>query len=279
MTAEIAIDEEARRVLTQRASASFDKFTPRARKVLLLARDEAVGFNHNYIGTEHLLLGLIGEGSGIAAVVLRDLDIALEPVQRGIEAVIGRGPEPPKDEPLLTPRAETTLALAASEAWKLRHDYIGTEHLLLGIIHEGEGVAAGAIESQGVPLEQVRARVLQAVSQIALVQSSRARAVKERATDAGATRGNVVTCRIDDRDLEALDALIEAGIRTTRSDAASWLIHAGIEAHQPLLERVRATVAEIRQLRTDAQVMAQQLAAPASLPDEVTQADSAADKQ
>ena len=279
MTAEIAIDEEARRVLTQRASASFDKFTPRARKVLLLARDEAVGFNHNYIGTEHLLLGLIREGSGIAAVVLRDLDIALEPVQRGIEAVIGRGPEPPKDEPLLTPRAETTLALAASEAWKLRHDYIGTEHLLLGIIHEGEGVAAGAIESQGVPLEQVRARVLQAVSQIALVQSSRARAVKERATDAGATRGNVVTCRIDDRDLEALDALIEAGIRTTRSDAASWLIHAGIEAHQPLLERVRATVAEIRQLRTDAQVMAQQLAAPASLPDEVTQADSAADKQ
>jgi len=279
MTAEIAIDEEARRVLTQRASASFDKFTPRARKVLLLARDEAVGFNHNYIGTEHLLLGLIREGSGIAAVVLRDLDITLEPVQRGIEAVIGRGPEPPKDEPLLTPRAETTLALAASEAWKLRHDYIGTEHLLLGIIHEGEGVAAGAIESQGVPLEQVRARVLQAVSQIALVQSSRARAVKERATDAGATRGNVVTCRIDDRDLEALDALIEAGIRTTRSDAASWLIHAGIEAHQPLLERVRATVAEIRQLRTDAQVMAQQLAAPASLPDEVTQADSAADKQ
>ncbi len=279
MTAEIAIDEEARRVLTQRASASFDKFTPRARKVLLLARDEAVGFNHTYIGTEHLLLGLIREGSGIAAVVLRDLDIALEPVQRGIEAVIGRGPEPPKDEPLLTPRAETTLALAASEAWKLRHDYIGTEHLLLGIIHEGEGVAAGAIESQGVPLEQVRARVLQAVSQIALVQSSRARAVKERATDAGATRGNVVTCRIDDRDLEALDALIEAGIRTTRSDAASWLIHAGIEAHQPLLERVRATVAEIRQLRTDAQVMAQQLAAPASLPDEVTQADSAADKQ
>ena len=79
-----------------------------------------------------------------------------------------------------------------------------------------------------------------------------------------------MTCRIDDRDLEALDALIEAGIRNTRSDAASWLIYAGIEAHQPLLQRVRATVAEIRQLRTDAQVMAQQLAEPASLPDETT---------
>ncbi len=279
MTGEVAIDEEARRVLTQRASASFDKFTPRARKVLLLARDEAVGFNHNYIGTEHLLLGLIREGTGIAAVVLRDLGIALEPVQRGIEAAIGRGPEPPRDEPLLTPRAETTLALAASEAWKLRHDYIGTEHLLLGIIHEGEGLAAAAIESQGVPLEQVRARVIQAVSQIALARSPQARAVKERGTDASATKGNVVTCRIDDRDLEALDALVEAGIRGTRSDAASWLIHAGIEAHQPLLQRVRATVAEIRQLRNDAQAMAQQLAASTSLPAEDTGADSPAAKE
>ena len=88
-----------------------------------------------------------------------------------------------------------------------------------------------------------------------------------------------MTCRIDDRDLEALDALIEAGIRNTRSDAASWLIHAGIEAHQPLLQRVRATVAEIRQLRTNAQTLAQQLATPAPLPDETTRVETLADKQ
>jgi hypothetical protein len=142
----------------------FNLFTERARRVLTLAQEEAQRFNHNYIGTEHLLLGLVREDEGIAARVLRSFWIDLGGVREAVEFIIGRGETMIMGEIGLTPRAKTVLALAVDEARRLSHDYIGTEHLLLGIVREGEGIAAGVLESQGVALEALRARILQVLS-------------------------------------------------------------------------------------------------------------------
>ena len=117
----------------------FDKFTERARKVLTLAQDEAQRFNHNYIGTEHLLLGLVREGDGVAARVLENLGVELNKVRTAVEFIIGRGDRPVVGEIGLTPRAKRVIELAVDEARRLGHNYIGTEHLLLGLVREGEG--------------------------------------------------------------------------------------------------------------------------------------------
>ncbi|HTE65741.1 MAG TPA: Clp protease N-terminal domain-containing protein, partial [Candidatus Binatia bacterium] len=110
----------------------FDKFTDRARKVLTLAQDEAQRFNHNYIGTEHLLLGLVREGEGVAARVLENMNVELSKVRTAVEFIIGRGDRPVVGEVGLTPRAKRVIELAIDEARRLGHNYIGTEHLLLG---------------------------------------------------------------------------------------------------------------------------------------------------
>src|SRR3954464_14615885 len=143
----------------------FDKFTERARKVLQLAQEEAQRFNHNYIGTEHLLLGLVREGDGVAARVLNNLGVELHKVRSAVEFIIGRGDRAVMGEIGLTPRAKKVIELAVDEARRLNHHYIGTEHLLLGLVREGEGIAAGVLESLGVNLEKVRAQVMQVVSQ------------------------------------------------------------------------------------------------------------------
>jgi len=143
----------------------FDKFTERARKVLQLAQEEAHRFNHNYIGTEHLLLGLVREGDGVAARVLGNMGVQLPKVRSAVEFIIGRGEQAPTGEIGLTPRAKKVLELAIDEARRLNHHYIGTEHLLLGLVREGEGIAAGVLESLGVNLERVRAQVMQVVNQ------------------------------------------------------------------------------------------------------------------
>ncbi|MFL5761076.1 MAG: ATP-dependent Clp protease ATP-binding subunit [Thermomicrobiales bacterium] len=143
----------------------FDKFTERARKVLQLAQEEAHRFNHNYIGTEHLLLGLVREGDGVAARVLGNMGVQLPKVRSAVEFIIGRGEQAPMGEIGLTPRAKKVLELAIDEARRLNHHYIGTEHLLLGLVREGEGIAAGVLESLGVNLEKVRAQVMQVVNQ------------------------------------------------------------------------------------------------------------------
>ena len=124
----------------------FDKFTDRARKVLTLAQDEAQRFNHNYIGTEHLLLGLVREGEGVAARVLENMNVELPKVRTAVEFIIGRGDRPVVGEVGLTPRAKRVIELAIDEARRLGHNYIGTEHLLLGLVREGEGIAAGVLE-------------------------------------------------------------------------------------------------------------------------------------
>jgi hypothetical protein len=147
-----------------RGAARFDRFTDRARKVLTLAQDEAQRFNHNYIGTEHLLLGLVREGQGVAALALQNMDVDLTKVRSAVEFIIGRGDRPITGEVGLTPRAKRIIELAIDEARRLGHNHIGTEHLLLGIIREGEGIAAGVLESLGVNLDKARHEVIRILS-------------------------------------------------------------------------------------------------------------------
>ena len=135
----------------------FEKFSERARRVLSLAQEEAQRFNHNYIGTEHILLGLVRETEGVAARVLSSLAVDLSKVRSAVEFIIGRGEKPAQGEIGLTPRAKKVVELAVDEARRMNHTYIGTEHLLIGLMREGEGVAAGVLESLGVTLDKVRA--------------------------------------------------------------------------------------------------------------------------
>ena len=125
----------------------FDKFTERARRVLSFAQEEAQRFQHNYIGTEHLLLGLVREEEGVAARVLSNLGVELYKVREAVEFIIGRGDRIVLGEIGLTPRAKKVIELAVDEARRLNHHYIGTEHLLLGLVREGEGIAAGVLKS------------------------------------------------------------------------------------------------------------------------------------
>jgi len=134
----------------------FNRFTERARKVLSLAQEEAQRFQHNYIGTEHILLGLVRENKGIAAHVLLNLGVEGDKVRSAVEFIIGRGDRIVVGEIGLTPRAKRVIELAVDEARRLNHSYIGTEHLLLGLVREGEGIAAGVLESLGVTLEKAR---------------------------------------------------------------------------------------------------------------------------
>ena len=143
----------------------FDKFTERARKVLRLAQEEAQRLQHNYIGTEHLLLGLVREGEGVAGKVLTSLDVDLEKVRKAVEDIIGRGDRIVLGEIGLTPRAKKVIELAVDEARRFNHDYIGTEHLLLGLIREGNGIGAGVLESFGLSLQEVRAKTIQVLNE------------------------------------------------------------------------------------------------------------------
>lgn len=143
----------------------FDRFTKRARHVMTLATEEAHHFQHNYIGTEHLLLGLIHEGEGAAAKVLSNLGIEIEQVRHAVEAIIGRGERIVQGEVGLTNRAKKVIELAVDEARRLNHRFVGTEHLLLGLIREGEGVGAVVLASFGLQLEQVRMETLRVLHQ------------------------------------------------------------------------------------------------------------------
>jgi len=225
------------------------KPTKRLERVLVYAEEEARSFNHNYIGTEHLLLGLLRETDGIGAKVLGSMLAEPEKARTAVEFMIGRGDRPAEGEIAYTPGCHVVFKLAVDEAKRLNHAYVGTEHLLLGLIGESEGVGARILQGLGVNLEQARWQTI-----LALFQSHR------RQTENAKPKDNVVTCRVDDRALAAIDALVEAGIRGTRSDAASWLIGAGIEANRDLFEKVYATVAEIRRLRQTAQDAAEAVA-------------------
>ena len=142
----------------------FERFTDRARRVVVLAQDEARGLKHNYIGTEHLLLGLISEGEGVAAKALETMEIKGEAVRASVIEIIGEGEKPVEGHIPFTPRAKRVFELSLREALQLGHNYIGTEHLLLGLLKEGEGVAAQVLTKQGADLSQVRQTVIQMLS-------------------------------------------------------------------------------------------------------------------
>jgi ATP-dependent Clp protease ATP-binding subunit ClpC len=140
----------------------FERFTDRARRVVVLAQEEARMLNHDYIGTEHILLGLIHEGKGVAAVALESLEISLEGVRSQVQEIIGRGKESaPAGHIPFTPRAKKVLELSLREALQLGHNYIGTEHILLGLLREGEGVAAQVLQKLGADLNRVRQKVIE----------------------------------------------------------------------------------------------------------------------
>jgi ATP-dependent Clp protease ATP-binding subunit ClpA len=178
--------------------------------------------------------------------------------------VVARGEGPVPDDPALLPRAQRMIDLAVQEAGALGHRYIGTEHLLLALTRTDDrglegAIAIGILQGLGVDPAQVRVRVMQ---------------VLMGATGPARTRDNVVTCRVDDRTLAALDALVEVGVYTTRSEAAARLIVAGIEASQPLLEKVYAAAAQIRRVREDTRTLAQPwTAAEAASPPEKQEPD------
>jgi len=145
-------------------ASRFEKFSERARRVLTLAQEEAQNLNHSYIGTEHILLGLVREEEGVAAKVMINLGTSLSKVRASVEFVIGRGEKPGTSETGLTPRARRVIELAIDEARYLGHNYIGTEHLLLGLLREGEGIAAGVLDSFGITLERARTETGRALS-------------------------------------------------------------------------------------------------------------------
>ena len=246
---------------------NFEKFTERARRVLSLAQNEAQQLNHNYMGTEHLLLGLLGEPDGVAHKMLEYMGAQPDRVRASVMQIIGRGDRIVMGEIGLTPRSKKAIELAVDEARRLNQHFVGTEHLLLGLIREGDGVAAGVLKSAGVTLERARsaltdmmmARQRVSGAQPATPATTAAAAPTPGTTPASAPKNNVVTCRLDDAAVGALDALVEAGIRSTRSDAAAWLISAGIEAHRELFDRVNTTVNEIRKLRLEARDIARQV--------------------
>src|ERR671923_2661473 len=139
---------------------NLTRFTKRARNAMTLAQEEAQRLNHNYIGTEHLLLGLVREGEGIAAKVLGNLGVELSKARSAVEFIIGRGDRMVIGGISLTPRAKKVIELAVEDARRLRHNYVGTEHMLLGLIREGEGVAIGVLQSLGVLPEQLRTNLV-----------------------------------------------------------------------------------------------------------------------
>ena len=168
----------------------FERFTDRARRVVVLAQEEARMLNHNYIGTEHILLGLIHEGEGVAAKSLESLEIRLEQVRAQVEEIIGPGQQAPSGHIPFTPRAKKVLELSLREALQLGHNYIGTEHILLGLIREGEGVAAQVLVKLGADLHRVRQQVIQLLSGYQ---------GKEPATSGGPTEGTPSTSLVLDQ--------------------------------------------------------------------------------
>jgi ATP-dependent Clp protease ATP-binding subunit ClpC len=147
----------------------FERFTEKAIKVIMLAQEEARRLGHNFVGTEQILLGLIGEGTGVAAKVLKSMGVNLKDARIEVEKIIGRGSGFVAVEIPFTPRAKRVLELSLEEARQLGHNYIGTEHLLLGLIREGEGVAARVLENLGVDLAKVRTQVIRMLGETAEV--------------------------------------------------------------------------------------------------------------
>ncbi len=216
----------------------FERFTDRARRVVVLAAEEARLLDHNYIGTEHLLLGLIHEQQGVAAKALESLGISLEAVRVQVEEIIGRGDSAPGGHIPFTPRAKKVMELSLREAKQLRHTYIGTEHILLGMVREGEGVASQVLVQFGADLLRIRRQVMQ------LLRGH------EGAEEAGArTRLVRITVPADIREheekLAQLRRQMEAAIEAGDLDRTNELRNAEEELVTRLTKREREWTADV----------------------------------
>jgi ATP-dependent Clp protease ATP-binding subunit ClpA len=202
----------------------FERFTDRARQTVVLAQEEARDLAHDFIGTEHLLLGLLREGEGVAAVALRLLGIDLAGMRAAVEELIGRGTEPPVGNIPFTPRSKKVLELSLREALALGHNYIGTEHILLGIVREGEGVGAQVLVQQGAMLPLVRATVLEQVRRAgAARQSAPARTL-------GAEEAVTIAQELAASSPMGSHHLLEALARSDDTMAAKVLAALGVDA-------------------------------------------------
>jgi ATP-dependent Clp protease ATP-binding subunit ClpC len=221
------------------------------------------------MGTEHLLLGLLEDEDGLAATLLQRLRVNPAEARQRVAAIIGTGDRTVAGDVGLAPRVNKVFELAVDEAKRTRQPQVDVVHLLLGIAREGNGIGGRVLRDMQVTVGSLRSAVAELPSQLPQESPSHGPAVGAAAALAGATpvpefaagtgpKTNVVTSRLDDETLDALDTLVAAGIRPTRSDAAAWLIRVGLEANRSLLQRVSATVAEIRRLRLEAQSLAQQ---------------------
>lgn len=229
----------------------FERFTHRARQVVVLAQEEARALNHGYIGTEHLLLGLIHEGNGVAAQALESLDISLDAVRRDVLELVGRGQGSPAERIPFTPRAKKSLELALREALALDHNYIGTEHLLLGLLREGDGVAAQVLVQEGGGLDAVRAAVVGLLGQSGRAEEQRPTAFLSRllrrrsavpasppTTTPAAERGLAEAHRLAGDGAIGSQHLLLASISDPASVAARSLTAAGVDL-EVLREQLR----------------------------------------
>ena len=214
----------------------FERFTDRARRVVVLAQEEARMLNHNYIGTEHLLLGLIHEGEGVAAKALESMGISLEAVRSQVEEIIGQGQAAPTGHIPFTPRAKKVLELSLREALQLGHNYIGTEHILLGLIREGEGVAAQVLQKLGADLNRVRQQVIQ------LLSGSGALRTPEGHEVVSADPARIREIRREMQRL--LDLALEEGIRAEGPDAVLGAEHLFLGRMRMLLEEAEARLSD-----------------------------------
>ncbi|GIH99853.1 hypothetical protein Pta02_18620 [Planobispora takensis] len=207
----------------------FERFTDRARRVVVLAQEEARRLSHNYIGTEHLLLGLVGEEDGAAARALQSFDVSREQVRSDIEEIIGQGSGAVSGHIPFTPRAKKVLELSLREALNMHHSYIGTEHILLGLIREGEGVAAQVLTKQGVRLEAVRSAV------IALIERGGRRERVSTSEEAFFSTGLSFSAKLD-RIQESLDR-IERRLDAMGAPADPGEPQSGAPGEEPPQER------------------------------------------
>jgi hypothetical protein len=253
----------------------YDAFDARARHSLQRAREESEREGLAYIGTEQLLLGLLAQPGAVASRVLRNFGVQLETARTSLRQLrpISTEQSPSVGESAacgeigLTPIGKRSLELAVEESRVLGHHYIGTEHLLLGLIALGHGAAIDMLNYLGVDLAAIRSRTLM----IARLEPPRSGRLMigagladsepfengERPDFRGQLKNNVVMCRVDDVGMDAIDTLIEAGVRANRSDAAGWLIKAGLESKRAVVDSVKNKVLEIRRIREDARALAE----------------------
>jgi hypothetical protein len=222
----------------------FQRFTDRARRVIVLAQDEARLLNHNYIGTEHILLGLVHEGEGVAAKALESLGISLAVVQQQVEEIIGQGQEEPSGHIPFTPRAKKVLELSLREAQQLGHNYIGTEHILLGLIREGDGVAAQVLVQHGADLNRVRQQVTHLLFGH---QAEEAVAARSAERELRLLPGVQARMREVEQRLAAIEQRVGTGPDTSDLDEQIEVVRTGIEAAVEALEHALAASLRDRQ--------------------------------